>query len=396
MKSNIHKVDSGPKMRIAYLWVSSSGSVGSGSTNHIRHWLSGLDNIHYDPALITCYEPISHIRDYFMEITHLEIISSPLLDTKSKLFIPGAIQLARTLRDGGFQILHTVGFKSDLLGWLSSYLYKPDLLLSSIEGYPGGVATGRLRLGIFKILYRLISTRVDQFIAITNQTAIELINEFGVHGDMVKVIRSGICPGNYQMIDGWYDDSSHKDRNPRFGFLGRIAPEKAIDDFVMACAEIYRRCPGASFHIGGDGPHKSAVMEKFERLNLHSNLKFHGWVHDTREFFKSIDALLVPALPQYDGLPWVILEAMATGVPVVAMDGGGIREVVKNNVTGLLVKPGDVVGMASKALGLFDQPSSAHRMAQLARASIEDHFSSEREIEELVCIYSKGLARGVS
>ena len=110
------------------------------------------------------------------------------------------------------------------------------------------------------------------------------------------------------------------------GFIGRLSPEKNIP-VILKCAELM---PNVSFVIVGDGPQKN-VLEKIAKKNVY----FVGQRTDVEKFYASFDVLMLPSL--MEGLPLVILEAMAAGTPVVASDVGAISEVMSDRVTGKII-----------------------------------------------------------
>lgn len=94
-----------------------------------------------------------------------------------------------------------------------------------------------------------------------------------------------------------------------------------------------------------------------------------------------------------DGIPVALMEAMATGIPVVSTPVSGIPELVKSGWSGLLAEPGDAEGLASQIEAILDDPDRAAQMAAHARETIEQHFDADREAAKLLASFKSALAR---
>jgi len=167
---------------------------------------------------------------------------------------------------------------------------------------------------------------------------------------------------------------------PRVGCIGRIAPEKGQREFVAAARVIHQAIPDCRFVIygaplfGDSGAETYAVQVRAEAQGL--PLEFAGWVNNIQGCFAQLDLLLVPSAA-HEATTRVILEAFASGVPVIAFPSGGIPEVLEHGVTGLLAK--SARDMAEGAIDLLT--GDARRLISLAQAARETwslRFTLER------------------
>lgn len=117
----------------------------------------------------------------------------------------------------------------------------------------------------------------------------------------------------------------------RVGFVGRLDPVKRVTDLVEAVA----RLPAVVLHVYGDGPDRANVEAAVARLGLRDRVRLHGTVPSSADALATIDTLVLPS--EAEGFGLVLVEAMAAGVPVVATDVAGIRDVVQDGMNGLLV-----------------------------------------------------------
>ena len=117
--------------------------------------------------------------------------------------------------------------------------------------------------------------------------------------------------------------------------VGGFSFEKNHEGLIRIFSEVKRRIPNAVLNLVGDGPLKEATIQLVENAGLRDAVVFHGFVGNPLDYIRDADVLVLPSV--IEGLPSVILEAFALGVPVVANDVGGISEIVKDRITGRLI-----------------------------------------------------------
>lgn len=155
---------------------------------------------------------------------------------------------------------------------------------------------------------------------------------------------------------------SQKDKEDKFNilFLGRFVEKKGINYLIHAVKKISFLYKNIQLLIGGAGPLEKEVRELVKNLNLEEFVKFLGWIpRDKLPFvFKETDVLVVPSIiteeGDTEGLPTVILEAMGAGIPVIASDVGGIKDVIKDGINGFLVPPKNIEVLANRILFLIE------------------------------------------
>jgi len=154
-----------------------------------------------------------------------------------------------------------------------------------------------------------------------------------------------------------------------FGFLGRLSPEKRPQDFV----NLARQLPSCQFRMAGDGPLTSLLSEEIAAQSLLDRCHLEGSTSNPLNFLAGIDALIIPS--EVEGLPLVLLEAMALELPVIATAIGGIPRVIVHGQNGFLYKPGQIDELVSIAGRLAQATLSARRaIGDNARETvIKDH-----------------------
>lgn len=179
---------------------------------------------------------------------------------------------------------------------------------------------------------------------------------------------------------------SHPPKPGKVVFLGRLVPNKGVDVLLHAAA----RVPALELSILGDGPELTGLRNLSERLGLGNRATFQGWVgpETVQRELSDCAVLAVPSLwPEPFGL--VALEAAAQGIPVVASDVGGLRDVVSSGETGLLVPPGDISRWSEALRDLLALPDAGAAMGAAAVKSCRSRFSLESHLAELDTVYGK-------
>ena len=165
--------------------------------------------------------------------------------------------------------------------------------------------------------------------------------------------------------------------------VGRLSPEKG--QFLLLDAMSQLRCEGVNFTLllVGDGPDRQALESKAAALGLEDCCTFVGAVEEARvfDYMRWADVLVCPSL--MEGLPQVLMEAMALNVPVVAPAVAGIPELIADNVSGLLYAPADTRGMAEAIFRLKRDPELAQRLGREGLGCIESGFGLEVTVDAL-------------
>ena len=173
----------------------------------------------------------------------------------------------------------------------------------------------------------------------------------------------------------------------RIGVIGRISPEKGQADFLRAARMLHENLPHCSFLVCGAPLFSDAAAMRYraelETLAERLPVVFAGWQEDIDGVLATLDLLVVPSAP-VDATPRVILEAFASGVPVLAFASGGIPEIVEHDVTGFLVEERSPRALASAIQGLLGEPRCMREVAEHALAKARGEFSLKRYQEEML------------
>jgi glycosyltransferase involved in cell wall biosynthesis len=173
------------------------------------------------------------------------------------------------------------------------------------------------------------------------------------------------------------------------GCVGRLSAEKGHSVLLDAAAIVTAQAPDVKLLIIGDGPLRNALNEQAGRLGLGSKLILAGPRTDVDVLYRMMDLFVLPSL--WEGLPTVILESMASGVPVVATDIPGSQELVQPGLTGWLARPADPASLAAQILAARRDHSGRAAAAERARREVVPRFAIEQVVEKCSALYTRVL-----
>ena len=156
----------------------------------------------------------------------------------------------------------------------------------------------------------------------------------------------------------------------RVGFVGRLDPIKRIPDLLHATKLLG---DGVHLQVFGAGRERDSIVAEIRRMGINDRVTLHGSVPRPQEALKQIDLLVLPSSAEGFGL--VLIEAMAAGIPVVGTNAPGIRDVVKNNETGLLVPVGSPPELAEAIRRVMDDSALRHRLVRRAQEDVRERFT---------------------
>jgi glycosyltransferase involved in cell wall biosynthesis len=174
------------------------------------------------------------------------------------------------------------------------------------------------------------------------------------------------------------------------GVASRLAPVKGIVHLVDALAMIARSHPHVELVIAGDGPERPHIEAAVRQAHLEDRVHFTGWVDDIAGLMREWDIYAQPSLAE--GLGIAALEAMSMGLPVVASDVGGLREIIVDGETGYLVPVKDSRALGRRIAELADDAALREKMGTAARSRVVSCFPFERESETIFAAYAELLA----
>jgi glycosyltransferase involved in cell wall biosynthesis len=223
--------------------------------------------------------------------------------------------------------------------------------------------------------------KLASFVLVANQRT-RLALPSCVRGQVVEIPENGVDLRIWSVQSKPFSNG----HAPRFLFMGRLVDWKRLDWAIEALASV----PGAYLDVMGDGPMRGDWMRLTATLGLNDRVCFLGWMpqHECAQYLQSATALLLPSIYECGGA--VVLEAMATGTPVIAVAWGGPKDYLDESC-GMLIPPVDasavINGFTAGMQRLIDNPQLRISLGAAARKKIERNFSWEEKVDRVVAIY---------
>jgi colanic acid/amylovoran biosynthesis glycosyltransferase len=177
------------------------------------------------------------------------------------------------------------------------------------------------------------------------------------------------------------------------GTACRLVSMKGITDLLSAFAKLSREFPNVRLEIAGRGPHQDDLIQEVNRLSLANCVRFLGWQRALGPILRTWDIFVLPSRED-EGLPMAILEAMSEGLPVVASNVGGVREMVDHGSTGFLVPPRDPSNLARELRRLIVEPELRQIQGVTGRIKVRNYFSADRMVQKIQAVYDSLVSNG--
>ena len=308
--------------------------------------------------------PVSRLKSF-------NILRTPL--------IPGLLRQLLRLDRTSVVHLHISGAYTPEIVWLYSMLtHRPYVAHSHGDLGPSG-GIGSLLFRIWKpLVLGVVVRRARAVVALTEDDKSMIVSRFRADPSRVNVVSNG--------VDDIFSCSDPRSihAKPRLLFVGRLAAQKNLALLLRALDGISDRFETT---LVGTGELESDLKETARDLRLH-NVVFYGVARASElvELYRNADVFVLPSV--VEGMPLVLLEAMAMGLPVVATDVPGTRDLVTDNVTGLLVRPDNPQALRSALLSIVSEGGKYQRMSLAAR-DLVGRYSWDAVIAQLDRIYAE-------
>ena len=222
--------------------------------------------------------------------------------------------------------------------------------------------------------------------------------QLGCNPNKIVVHRMGIDCQRFAFLPR----SLNSGESVRLISVARLTEKKGIEFGIRAVASVLSQYPALEYSIIGDGGLRTELADLIQTLGVADQIKLLGWRNQTEvvELLQRSHILLAPSVTAKDGnqegIPVVLMEAMAMGLPVVSTYHTGIPELVEDGISGFLVPERDVEALADKIERLMERPEEGAKIAAVARCRVEQLHHIDRLNDQLLGIYQQMLKAGAS
>lgn len=310
---------------------------------------------------------------------HCPLISIP---DRHPLSIRTLRQVAAVCRTHDVRIWHGHDYKSNLFGVLLRR-YLNLLLVTTVHGW----VKHTQRTPLYYAIDRWTLPRHDLVIAVSSDL-MDLCTQAGVSRERLRLIENGIDTEEYRRRPA--DTEATRGRPIVVGAAGRLSPEKGFDHAITALGKLRAKGHDVQLHIAGEGDDRARLAAQIAAAEMTDHVRLVGYCHDMKAFLQSIDVFCLSSLRE--GLPNVVLEAMAMSLPIVATRSGGMGAFGRDGDDMLLVAPGSADELAGALERLVQRPDLRNTLAQAARRRAEADLSFGRRMLLMKRAYDDLLA----
>lgn len=283
------------------------------------------------------------------------------------------------LRQWGPDIVQTHSYKATLIAGILKRIGARWRWI----GFWHGATTEDLKVRAYHLLDRLMLRGADRVVVVSRQQ----LKLFEGLGSRVTLIHNAVIPMAASPSADSDITALADSPRPLLGVVGRLSSEKGVDIFLRACALLCAEGLVFSAVVVGDGPDRDQLETMRDRLGLSAQVRFLGSVENMRRVYTALDALVIPS--RSEGLPNVLLEALASDLPVAATSVGSIPEVLDDPQLGIVAPPGNPVALAQairSALRIGTEPQ-----VRSARRRVAERYSLARRMETHLALYRATL-----
>jgi glycosyltransferase involved in cell wall biosynthesis len=339
---------------------------------------------------------------------HLLYLPDLQREIRPKEDLKAFISLVRLLYRERPDIVHTHTAKAGAIGRAAALAVSLLTLRRQrlVHTFHGNVLDGYFsarKTWVFRFIERTLARFTDTVVAISPLQAEELVRVHRIAPkEKIRIIRLGFDLGPFLGLV-----PAPAGRGGRFtvGIVGRLVPIKNHAVFLSAAALFTGRCPDipVRFAIAGDGELREKLEARARETGIATYMDFMGWQRDLPAVYNAFSAAVLCS--NNEGTPVSLIEAMASGVPVVSTDVGGVRDLLGEPPApleqggfaacprGLLCRPGDPAGLAAALEHLARRPEEAEKMAARARGFAEKTYGEKRLVGEIESLYEELTGR---
>jgi len=306
--------------------------------------------------------------------------------------------LAATVRELSIDVIHAHLIESSLIAVLAARRGSGQRVCATVHSVTFTSKRGCLspREWLLRTTIDKVFAQVDRIVAVSNGVAKALRLETGLPWDRIMTIPNGV------EANPFYVREDKRTLRNSLGLdvdravivsVGRLTREKGYHYLLSALALIPDHQRPLTL-IVGDGPERNELESTAKAMKLDRDIRFLGMRRDVSVFLAASDIFVLASL--WEGLPLVLLEAMAAGLPAVVTAVGGNPEVIEHGVSGLLVKPGEPQTLVEAISDLLRDPRRRDRMGQAALEQFNQHYSLHGFIEAHEGLYEELAMTGDS
>jgi len=370
--------------------------LGVGASGAIATLLGGLSPERYELHLAVGRETCGLDAIKKRLPCHVKLHQLPRLVRPIRPHLDAAsfFDVKRLLTRERFDIVHTHTPKAGVLGRLAAHQCGVPCIIHSLRGtsfHDGQPWAVRLA---FILAERLAASRTHRILSVGSEIRDKYLDHgIGMHGQY-EIVRTGLDLSPFMESEPETGAIKQELGIPAEAALilsvGRLDPSKGFEYAIKVVAGLKARNIEAHLLIAGEGAHAGVLGETALKMGVGERLHLLGFRNDVHRLMRACDIFLFTSIRE--GLPQVLVQAAASGMPIITHAVEGAREVIEDGETGYVITIGDMEAALERAILILDNPESAKAMADRARNAVKDQWSPIRMIAHTDAIYQDLLA----
>lgn len=333
-------------------------------------WIAG-------PEWASIYEQLRRTR---LPITRLPFQAGYSHPVDDACALHGLIHLMRSHQ---FDLVHAHSPKAGALGRLVAFGFGIPTIFTA-HGFAFNPAVrGRPGRDVSLFLERILAPRTDAIICVSDAVRRLALERRLAPPTALHTVRNGAA-GSELQLEPDPELERFVSGGPSAGCVTVLGPGKRVDIFIEAARRVLARVADARLAVVGNGVLRGQLERQARSLGLGGQLRFFDYRGPSARQLRSLDVFVSPS--PWEAMPIAPLEAMACGVPQIAVNTGGTPEVVSDGVTGLLCQPNDPAGLAEAITRLLSSPALRQRMSVASRDRQRRLFTVQRMVDETAAV----------
>ena len=294
-----------------------------------------------------------------------------------------ALEIRRLLRSNRFHLLHANEPHALTAAWLARAHRRVPIVVSRRVGYP--LTRSWLALRRYHAAAKIV--------AISQWSAKQAIDS-GAPSANLAVVHEGVelpsapTPDVRRIARARWNIPEN---TQLLGCVGVLSPDKGQEWLIRALALLRHEFPNCRLLLAGDGPSRSRLEEITAQLRVTDAVVFAGFVQDIDSVYTALDIFLLPSF--FEALSNALMSAMAHSLPCIAFNLGGPAEIIENGKSGLLVAPANETALRDAIAKILRNHILARNLGEEARNRIQQHFSADNMVHEMLRVYEQLLPK---
>lgn len=345
-----------------------------------ERWILALAK-HLDPQHVHCdlavsSEPTNQDLELTRQYKRLDLKTHEI-PMKGKFDLSAISNLANVLKDQEFDLIHTHGYKSDIIGLLAAKKAGIPCVIT-----PHGFSTHMdFKLRIFSWLGGRALRRATRVVPLSKQLMKDC-EELGVPAKKLFYIQNGV---DLSEVEAQEKPTRDADSPKRIGFVGQLISRKNVFDLLAVFDALHAKHPATQLVILGDGDQRGELEAHAQTLPSKDSIEFLGFRNDRLELLKSFDLFAMTST--LEGIPRCLMEATAAEIPVAAYNIAGIDQLITHEQTGLLAPLGDKQQLLQHWETILFDTERARQLADAAKQFVHENYSAQRMAHEYTSLF---------